>query len=87
MLERLSIGLRAENVIGATNGPVYFVYHHALKYGMPLPVANIYEDVTASDRDMLRNHVASLYLGRRAEARYVRLAYPALYDKLASPSQ
>jgi hypothetical protein len=79
--------LRAEDVIGATNGPALFVYQHALKYAMPLPVVGYYQDVTASDRDMLRNHVASFYLGERAEARYVKLSYPTLYEKLTKKEE
>jgi hypothetical protein len=49
---------------------------------LPLPVAGHYQGVTISDRDMLRNHVASFYLGDRAQAKYVKLAYPALYESL-----
>lgn len=74
--------LRVDDVIGATNGPALFVYEHGLKYAMPLPIAGHYQDVTVSDRDMLRNHVASFYLGDRAQAKYVKLAYPALYERL-----
>jgi hypothetical protein len=55
---------------------------------MPLPVARYYEEVTVSDRDMLRNHVASFYLGRQAEAKFVKLSYPVLYQKLTTgPSE
>ena len=74
--------LRAEDVIQATNGPAFFAYNYGLKYVTPLPIAGHYQEVTTSDRDMLRNHVASFYLGRRAEAVYVKKAYPALYEQL-----
>ena len=76
--------LRATDVIGATNGPASFAYEHVLKIGLPLPLRTYYVDVTESDRDMLRNHVASFFLGDRAEAHYVMLAYPDLYAKLTT---
>jgi hypothetical protein len=76
--------LRAEDVIGATNGPAFVTYDLALKHFMPLPMKEFYGDVTQSDREMLRNHVASYYLGNRAEARYVHLAYPDLFKRLTT---
>lgn len=76
--------LRADDVIGATNGPAAVTYSVVLKHFMPLPIKGYYTDVTQTDRDMLRNHVASYYLGWRAEARYVRLAYPDLYSRLTT---
>ncbi|MEX1185824.1 MAG: hypothetical protein WEA80_04485 [Gemmatimonadaceae bacterium] len=76
--------LRASDVIGATNGPALASYSVALKHFLPLPISGIYTEVTQNDTDMLRNHVASFYLGRQAEARYVREAYPALYQSLTS---
>lgn len=76
--------LRGEDVIGATNGPALFIYEHGLKYGLPLPVAGHYQNVTQSDQDMLRNHVASFYLGNQPEAKYVKQAYPSLYEKLTA---
>jgi len=62
-------------------------YDHALKYVMPLPIAGHYQDVTVSDREMLRNHVASFYLGSQAEAKFVKLSYPALYERLTSRAE
>ncbi len=76
--------LKAADVIGATNGPASVTYSLVLGRFMPLPIRGFYADVTQTDRDMLRNHVASYYLGRSAEARYVRLAYPDLYSRLTS---
>jgi len=76
--------LRAEDVIGATNGPAYVSYHLVLGHLMPLTVMGYYAEVTHNDRDMLRNHIASFYLGEKSETRYVRLAYPALYARLTT---
>lgn len=77
--------LRADDLIGAANGPATVAYSGALKYLLPLPVSGYYKDVSNTDRDMLRNHIATFYLGRGAEARYVKLAYPELYRKLTTP--
>jgi hypothetical protein len=73
--------LRAHDVIGATNGPAAFVYSHGLGNLMPLPVAGELTPVVHTDRDMLRAHVASYYLGRREFTRYVHDAYPELYNQ------
>jgi hypothetical protein len=71
--------LRAEDVIGATNGPALFVFEHGLAKTLPVPVTGELISVTKTDRDWLRNHVASVYLGEREFARYVERAYPELY--------
>lgn len=74
------------DVIGATNGPAAVTYS-VLKYVMPLPVKDYYTAVSNTDRDMLRNHVASFYLGWKGEAGYVRLSYPDLYNRLSAQSR
>lgn len=74
--------LRPADVIGATNGPALGVYSVALKHAMPLPVREFYIEVSGTDFEMLRNHVASYYLGTEAEAEYVKTAYPELYQRL-----
>ena len=75
--------LAAEDVIRATNGPPASSYHFVLKHIVHLPIRSELVGATHSDRDMLRNHVASFYLGDRAYAHFVHLAYPALYDSLS----
>lgn len=72
--------LRAADVIGATNGPALTTYTYVLGKVLPLPINGDLESVTKTDRDMLRNHVASFYLGEREYARYVSKAYPDLYQ-------
>jgi hypothetical protein len=79
--------LNAKDVIGATNGPALGIYSVGLKHLLPLPVAGFLTGVTASDRDMLRNHVATFYLGWREQAHYIRAAYPALYDSLSATGE
>jgi hypothetical protein len=79
--------LRADDVIGATNGPAFVAYNLVLKRVMPLPVAGYYPEVTHTDREMLRNHVATFYLGRQAEAVFVKRSYPELYAELIDGSE
>jgi hypothetical protein len=80
--------LRADDVIGSTNGPAQVVYGLGLGRVLPLPVSGLLTSVTRTDRDMLRNHVATYYLGRREFDRYVHEAYPALYNSLrAAPNE
>ena len=61
--------LNAEDVVQATNGPAYAAYNLALGKLMALPIKSSLESVTTADHDMLRNHVASFYLGHREFAR------------------
>jgi hypothetical protein len=75
--------VRAEDMIGATNGPALLAYKYVIRNVIPLPIANHYRDVSLSEQDWLRNHVASFYLGPREEAKYLKLAYPVLYERLA----
>src|SRR5207247_6677133 len=63
--------LNPYDLIGATNGPAAVTYS-MLKYVTPLPVKEYFIEVSNTDREMLRNHVASYYLGWQAEARYVK---------------
>jgi len=74
------------DVMGATNGPAAVTYS-VLRYVMPLPVKDYYTEVSNTDREMLRNHVASFYLGWKEEAGYVRLSYPDLYNRLTAESR
>ncbi len=78
--------LNLYDVIGATNGPATVTYSLGLKHVMPLPVKEYFTEVSNTDREMLRNHVASFYLGWRGEARYVKLSYPELYTRLTAQS-
>lgn len=80
--------LGTKDVIGSTNGPATAVYK-LIEPVTPLPLAGWYTTVTATSTDMLRNHVASFYLGDRREAEYMHDAYPALYESLtkAEPSR
>ncbi len=73
--------LNPYDVIGATNGPAAVTYS-VLKHFTPLPVKNYFIEVNNTDREMLRNHVASFYLGRQGEQWYVKLSYPDLYQRL-----
>ena len=74
--------LRADDVIRATNGPAAVAYSVALKYLTPAPARGFYSEVSRTDRERLRNHVASYYLGRLEESHYVEAAYPDLYDQV-----
>lgn len=71
--------LRGRDLIAATNGPVLAYYSAVISPMEALPVGHFYRDVSDSDRAMLRNHVAAIYLSNDDEIGYIRAAYPTLY--------
>jgi hypothetical protein len=76
--------LRAEDVIRATNGPAYYVfgYFGSSKYLVALPP---YASRTPGTvRDLLRCHVAYVYLGERQHSQFLKMAYPEIYEQYSS---
>jgi S1-C subfamily serine protease len=65
---------RAEDVIGATNGPAYYAFMAVNR--MLAPVPDYYERTPGTFRDYLRCHVAFYYLSESEQQRFLNLAYP-----------
>ena len=49
---------------------------------MPLAITDPLASVAKNDRELLRAHVASYYLGPREYARFLKESYPEVYDSL-----
>jgi hypothetical protein len=74
--------LRADDVIGATNGPACYAY----KYVVTIPPAIAFSPPYVSEtpgttNDYLRSHVAWLYLSDSEHAHFLKLAYPECYKE------
>jgi hypothetical protein len=77
-------GLPADYVIRATNGPAYYVFAFTVPRGMvalPLYISKTSQTTT----DILRSHVALLYLSDEAHVYFLKTAYPDLYEEFKEP--
>lgn len=72
-------GLRAEDVIRATNGPAYYVFLGQSRGMIALPP--YFANTPQTNRDYLRSHVALLYLTDKEHVYFLKMAYPDLYDE------
>jgi S1-C subfamily serine protease len=66
---------RAEDVIGATNGPAYYAFMAASR--MLAPVPDYFKKTPGTFTDYLRCHVAFYYLSESEQRRFLSLAYPS----------
>jgi len=71
--------LRAEDVIRATNGPAYYTFRYFAGIGSGLTLPGYYEKTPQTSRDMVRCHVASIYLSDREQAFFIAKAYPEIW--------
>lgn len=72
----------ARDVMRATHGPAFYIYKYFAMIGTPHSMPRYFERTPGKTEDFLRCHVASLYLGRREEAYFVKKQYPELYEEL-----
>ena len=70
--------LDARDVIGATNGPAYYIF----SWCPPQAEPDYLYRTAGTTQDYLRCHVAYVYLSERSQEYFVKKAYPALYEKL-----
>jgi hypothetical protein len=76
-------GLPARDVIRATNGPAYYVFGWTVSaWSVALP--RYVHQTPERTQDYLRVHVAYVYLSEEDQAAYVKVAYPEVYESLAT---
>ncbi len=73
--------LRAEDVIRSTNGPAYVVFKYFASIGAPYQLPRYFENTPKTTRDLLRCHVAGIYLNDREHARFIDRQYPQLVEE------
>lgn len=74
--------LNARDVIRATNGPTAFVYRYFASIGTPTALPRYFERTPQKAEDLLRCHVAAVYLGDRQISYFVAHQYPELYRQM-----
>lgn len=74
--------LRARDVIRATNGPPALVYRYVASIGTPTHVPRFFDRTPQAPQDLLRCHVAGVYLGDREFSYFVAHQYPELYREM-----
>jgi hypothetical protein len=72
-------GLRAEDIVRATNGPAHYVFLAQSRGMIALPP--YFAQTPQRNRDYLRSHVALFYLTDKEHVYFLKMAYPELYDE------
>jgi signal transduction histidine kinase len=77
---------RAEDAIGATNGPAYYIFCLFGSSRVLAPVPDYYYTRTPQTiKDYLRCHVAFYYLSDAEQQRFLQLAYPERRNEADDP--
>ena len=76
--------LKARDVIRASNGPSAFMFHYFAAIGTPTILPGFFDQTPHQPRDLLRCHMAAVYLGDRGKAYFVAKQYPELFKELTS---
>lgn len=75
------------DVIKATNGPAAVVYRYVTSPYSPTMLPEIFEQTPQKDIDLLRCHVAAIYLGNQEFWYFLKLQYPNIYQNLIREKQ
>jgi peptidoglycan biosynthesis protein MviN/MurJ (putative lipid II flippase) len=74
--------LRADDVIKASNGPAYYMFCTLGLGTFPLP--SYVTQTPETPKDLMRCHIAYVYLDDREQGYFVQKAYPKIYEHLKS---
>lgn len=74
--------LSARDVIQATNGPAAIVHRYFASIGTPTILPRFFESTPQQPEDLLRCHVAAVYLSDGQMAYFVAHQYPELYKQM-----
>jgi len=72
--------LRVDDVIRATNGPAALVFRHLIAPYQVLTLPRFYKDTPQKDVDLVRSHVAAVFLKPDNIPYFVSRQYPDLYE-------
>jgi hypothetical protein len=76
--------LKVDDVIKATNGPAAVVFKYLVAPYQVLTLPRFFEKTPQQDIDLLRSHVAVLYLRKDKISYFVSKQYPKLYEMYES---
>ena len=74
--------LNPADVMRAANGPAYVTFKYVAKPFTPMSFPVPAEQLSGSDLDLMRLHVASAYMNSRNQAWVLKEAYPKLFEQL-----
>jgi hypothetical protein len=74
--------LRVDDVIRATNGPTAIVFRYLVAPYQVLTLPRFYKDTPQKDVDLIRSHVAAVFLNPDNIPYFVSRQYPSLYDAI-----
>ena len=74
--------LSVKDVIKATNGPPALIYKYFASPFTPTILPGFFEDTPQKNIDLLRCHVAAVYVSDKNLGYFVKTQYPKIYDRL-----
>lgn len=78
--------LKVKDVMKATNGPPALIYKYFSAPYTPTILPGFFEDTPHQDIDLLRCHVAAVYVSDRKLGYFVKHQYPEIYEKAVGES-
>ena len=79
--------LKVKNVMKATNGPPALIYNNFTSPLTPVILPWYFDDTPQKDIDVLRCHVAAVYISQKKEGYFVKHQYPDIYKKVVAESE
>ncbi len=82
--------LSAKDVIRATNGPAEYYFRYLAEPATPMEFGSFAMEIgleNMSSKEVLRAHIATLYLGKKELAYYIYKAYPNYYENKLKQSK
>ena len=73
--------LSVKDVIKATNGPPALIYKYFASPFTPTILPGFFEDTPQQDIDILRCHIAAVYISDKKLGYFVKHQYPEIYEK------
>lgn len=74
--------VKAKDIIKSTNGPAAVYFKYVLAPTTPLALPPYFEDTPQKDIDLLRCHVASVFLPEKRVVYFLKHQYPNIYETL-----
>ena len=79
--------LKVKDIMKATNGPPALIYKYFSSPYTPTILPGFYDETPQEDIDLLRCHVASVYVSDKKLGYFVKHQYPEIYEKAVAESE
>ena len=74
--------VKAKDIIKATNGPAAFYFKYVVAPYAPILLPDFYQQTPKQDIDMLRCHVAEVFLSDKRKIYFLKNQYPDIYNTI-----